>query len=80
MNTLNVTEARARLYALIDETTSSHRPITITGKRGNAVLIAEDDWNAISETLHLVSIAGMHESIRTGMQTPLDQCATELDW
>lgn len=80
MTTLNVTEARARLYALIDEATHNHKPITITGKRGNAVLIAEEDWNAISETLHLVSMMGVSESIRSGMQTPLDQCATELDW
>jgi antitoxin YefM len=80
MQTLNATEARASLYRLIDETTVSHQPIVITGKRSNAVLLAEDDWNAINETLYLVSIPGMRESIREGMQQSIDEAATELDW
>lgn len=80
MRTLNATEARSRLYALIDETSDSHEPILITGKRGNAVLLAEEDWNAINETLHLLSIAGMRESIREGLATPLDECDREIDW
>ena len=68
MTTLNVTEARANLYKLIDDTTVSHEPVFITGKRGNAVLLAEDHWNAITETLHLVSVPGMRGSIIAGMQ------------
>ncbi|MDH4002919.1 MAG: type II toxin-antitoxin system Phd/YefM family antitoxin [Xanthomonadales bacterium] len=80
MTTLNATEARSRLYALIDETSDSHEPILITGKRGNAVLLAEEDWNAINETLHLLSIPGMRESIREGLATPLDECDREIDW
>lgn len=80
MTTLNATEARSNLYRLIDETAQTHRPITITGKRGNAVLLAEQDWNAINETLHLVSIPGMRESIRQGLETRLEDCETELDW
>jgi PHD/YefM family antitoxin component YafN of YafNO toxin-antitoxin module len=80
MTTLNATEARSKLYALIDETSTSHQPIVITGKRGNAVLLAEEDWNAINETLHLLSIPGMRESIREGMNTGLDECSQELDW
>jgi PHD/YefM family antitoxin component YafN of YafNO toxin-antitoxin module len=80
MTTLNATEARSRLYALIDETSDSHEPILITGKRGNAVLLAEEDWNAINETLHLLSIAGMRESIREGLATPPDECDREIDW
>ncbi len=80
MTTLNATEARSRLYALIDETSNSHEPILITGKRGNAVLLAEEDWNAINETLHLLSIPGMRESIREGLATPLDECDREIDW
>jgi prevent-host-death family protein len=80
MSTLNVTEARAKLYALIDETAETHKPITITGKRGNAVLLSEDDWNAINETLYLVSIPGMRESIREGMKTDVDECGENLDW
>jgi antitoxin YefM len=80
MSTLNATDARSRLYALIDETAQTHRPITITGKRGNAVLISEDDWNAINETLYLVSIPGMRESIRDGMQSGLEECSDDIDW
>ena len=80
MTTLNATEARSRLYALIDETSDSHEPILITGKRGNAVLLAEEDWNAINETLPLLSIPGMRESIREGLATRLDECDREIDW
>jgi antitoxin YefM len=80
MITLNVTEARANLYKLIDDTTASHEPVVITGKRGNAVLLAEDDWNAINETLHLLSVPGMRESILEGMQESIDSAATELNW
>jgi PHD/YefM family antitoxin component YafN of YafNO toxin-antitoxin module len=80
MTTLNVTEARANLYKLIDDTTASHEPVVITGKRGNAVLLAEDDWNAINETLHLLSVPGMRESIVEGMQESIDSAATELNW
>ena len=77
---LNATEARSKLYNLIDETASTHQPIVITGKRGNAVLISEEDWNAISETLHLMSIPGVAESIKEGMKTPVSECSEELDW
>ncbi|MCE7913289.1 MAG: type II toxin-antitoxin system Phd/YefM family antitoxin [Nitrosomonas sp. PRO4] len=80
MTTLNVTEARAKLYSLIDETVSSHRPIIIKGKRSNAVLLSEEDWNAINETLYLVSIPGMRESIMEGLQTSTDACSKDLDW
>lgn len=80
MTTFNATEARSKLYALIDETTDTHQPIIITGKRGNAVLLAEDDWKAINETLHLLSVPGMRESIQEGMAANLDDCDQELDW
>jgi len=80
MTILNVTEARARLYSLIDEAADTHQPIVITGKRGNAVLVSEDDWNAIAETLHLMSVPGMRESIKEGMNEPIDECSRELDW
>ena len=80
MTSLNVTEARANLYKLIDGTTANHEPVVITGKRGNAVLLAEDDWNAINETLHLLSVPGMRESIVEGMQESIDSAATELNW
>ncbi|MEE2002581.1 type II toxin-antitoxin system Phd/YefM family antitoxin [Alkalimonas sp. MEB108] len=80
MTTLNATEARTKLYALIDEASTSHQPIIITGKRGNAVLLAEEDWNAITETLNLLAVPGMRESIREGMSAGLDECDQELDW
>ena len=79
MTTVNVTEARANLYKLIDDASASHEPVVITGKRGNAVLLAEDDWNAINETLYLLSVPGMRESIIEGMQESLDATSTELE-
>ncbi len=80
MTTINATEARAKLYSLIDEASNSHEPIRITGKRANAVLLSEEDWNAINETLYLVSIPGMRESIQEGMKTELEECDKELTW
>jgi prevent-host-death family protein len=80
MPTLTATEARSNLYRLIDETTSSHEPIVITGKRANAVLIAEDDWRSIQETLYLLSIPQMRESIRNGLLTPIEECKEDLEW
>lgn len=80
MTVLNATEARSKLYNLIDEAAESHQPIVITGKRSNAVLVSEEDWNAISETLNLLSIPGMRESIKEGMETPIEECSEELDW
>lgn len=80
MHTLSATEARANLYRLIDETAQSHEPILITGKRADAVLISSEDWSAIQETLHLLSIPGMTESIKSGMAEPLTSSSTELEW
>jgi len=80
MTTLNATDARTNLYNLIDETAESHEPILITGKRNNAVLISEEDWKAINETLHLASIPGMRESIKAGMETDLKDCSKDPDW
>ena len=80
MATLTATEARKKLYRLIDETASTHEPITITGKRGNAVLLSESDWKAIQETMFLVNIPGMRESIIEGLKTPIDECSEDLDW
>jgi len=80
MSTLSVTEARSNLYNLIDETAQTHEPILITGKRGNAILLAEEDWRAVNESLYLLSIPGMGESIREGMSTELKECEKDLDW
>jgi len=80
MKTISVSQARANLYKLLDEAGQSHEPLVITGKRNNAVLVAEEDWRAIQETLYLLSIPGMRESIREGLETPVEECAEELDW
>ena len=80
MTMLTVSEARSGLYKLLDKTAESHEPIQITGKRHNAVLIAEDDWRAINETLYLLSIPEMRESIREGLETPLEKCSKKLEW
>jgi antitoxin YefM len=80
MPTLTASEARSKLYRLIDETITSHQPILITGRRGNAVLVSEDDWRAIQETIHLLSVPGMRESIREGLDTPIEECAKDLNW
>ena len=80
MPTLTATEARSNLYRLIDEAASSHEPIIIKGKRGSAVLISEDDWRAIQETMYLLNIPGMRESIREGLATPIEECTREIDW
>jgi antitoxin YefM len=80
MKPINATEARAELYRLIDQANESHEPILITGKRGNAVLVAEEDWRAIEETLHLSSVPGLVEDIKRGLATPLDECSEELRW
>jgi len=80
MTTLTASEARASLYRLIDEVASSHQPIVITGKRHNAVLVSAEDWAAIQETVHLLSMPGMRESIREGLSAPVEECSKELAW
>jgi len=80
MTILNATEARSRLYSLIDETAETHEPITITGKRGNAVLISEDDWKSVSETLYLMSVPKMRDCIKEGLNESLSSCSKELNW
>lgn len=80
MTSISSTLARNKLYALIDEVAKTSTPITITGKRSNAVMVSEADWNAIQETLYLNSIKGMSESIKKGMKSPISKCSKKLDW
>lgn len=80
MSSISATEARRRLYALLDDVAESHEPVQIAGKRNNAVLVSEEDWRAIQETLYLTSIPGMRESIVKGLKTPISKCNKELDW
>ena len=80
MTTIMATSARSKLYKLIDEANDSHIPIQITGKRGNAVLVSEDDWRAISETIHLSGIPGMVDSIKKGMKEKIEDCSEPVEW
>lgn len=80
MTAITASEARANLYRLIDEAAASHQPLLITGKRNKAVLVSEEDWAAIQETLFLLSVPGMRKSIRQGMNTPVDACSQDLEW
>ena len=80
MAVMTVTQARSNLYNLIDQTRNFHEPIVISGKRNNAVLISEDDWNSIQETLYLCSIPGMRESILEASKEPLDESVEDIGW
>ena len=80
MTTVTATEARKQLYKLLDDVSDSHEPVQITGKRSNAVLVGEDDWRAVQETLYLVSSPGMRESIIVGMATSAEELDGELRW
>jgi antitoxin YefM len=80
MTTLTASKARAKLFKLLDKAAESHEPIQITGKRYNAILISEEDWRSIQETLYLLSIPGMRESIRKGLKTPIKKCSQRLKW
>ncbi len=80
MTSITATEARKQLYGLLDDVADSHEPVQIAGKRHSAVLISEDDWRAVQETLYLTGVLGMRESILKGLKTPVDKCAKDLEW
>jgi len=80
MTSISVTKARSQLYQLLDAAAGSHEPIQITGKRSNAVLVSEEDWRSIQETLYLISIPGMRDSIRKGMAEPLKKARKKPGW
>lgn len=80
MTTFTASQARANLYRLIDQTAESHQPIQISGRRADAVLLSAEDWQAIQETLYLLSVPGMRESIQAGRAEPLRRSARKLDW
>jgi prevent-host-death family protein len=82
MDVISATDARAKLYRLIDEAATAHKPILITGQRNNAVLVSEEDWNAIQETLHLLSVPGMRESILQGGKEDVSECKPfeDIEW
>ncbi len=80
MTTLSASEARKRLYNLVDEVKDTHKPVQIVGKRNSAILVSEEDWRAIEETLYLTAIPGMRESIKKGLKTPIEKCEEEIGW
>jgi len=80
MHSMNASEARENLYRLLDETANAHEPVLITGPKANAVLIGEEDWNSIQETLYLLSAPGMRESIKEGLQLPIEECEENPGW
>ncbi len=80
MTTLTASRARASLYKLLDKAASSHEPIQITGKRNNGILLSEEDWRSVQETLYLLSIPGMRESIRKGLKAPVSKAGRKLKW
>ncbi|WP_312648910.1 type II toxin-antitoxin system Phd/YefM family antitoxin [Aminipila sp.] len=82
MQTINVTSARNNLFNLINEVNESHEPVQILGKKGNAVIISEDDWRAIEEMLYLLSVPGLAKSIKEGVEMTIDECIpeSEVNW
>ena len=79
MKTVTATSARSDLYRIIDSTLNDHEPVQITGKRGNAVLVGESDWRSIQETLYLLSVPGVRDSIVQGMNTSISDCSDSID-
>jgi PHD/YefM family antitoxin component YafN of YafNO toxin-antitoxin module len=80
MKSISATEARKNIYKLLDEISEANEPVQILGKRSNAFLVSEEDWRALQETVHLLSIPGMRESIREGLDTPLDKTSDKPGW
>ena len=80
MASISAREARARLYRLIDEIAASHEPVLVTGRRNNAILLSEEDWNSAHEILYLLAVPGMRDSIKEGLATPVEACDEPPDW
>lgn len=77
---LSASQVRSDIFNLIDETAMSHEPIVITGKRNNAVMVSQEDWNAIQETLYLSSIPKVRKSIIKGLETSIEDCSENIEW
>ena len=82
MAAINITNARKELYNLVENVNLYNEPALIVSKKGNAVLVSEDDWNALQETVYLNSISGMAQSLIEGRDTPIEQCVAEdeVEW
>ena len=80
MRTVTAEKVKSDFTKILDHAIASHEPVHITGKKAHGILISEEDWRAIQETLYLLSIPKMRESIRRGLKTPIEKCVTELPW
>ena len=80
MKSVPIAEAEATLQALIERVARSREPILLRGEQRSAVLVGEDEWRGIQETLYLLSIPGMRDSIKEGLNAPLDECSEEPGW
>lgn len=80
MEIYTTSEARAKLYKIVDQVAQAHKPVYIKGRRNKAVIISEEDYESMQETLYLLSIPGMRKSIKEGMETPIEECSDKLDW
>ena len=82
MINVHVTNLRKNLYGILEQTIKYNEPVNISTKNGNAIIISEEDYNGMVDTLYLSSIPGMKEKIMEGMDTPLDECIpeAEVEW
>lgn len=82
MTTTNITNFRKNAFNYVEQTIRYNEPLNISTKEGNAVLLSEEDYSGIMETLYLVSMPGMREKIMDGMSTPLEDCVDEaaVEW
>ncbi len=80
MNIYTTSEARAKLFALVDQVHESHEPVILKGKRSSAVMLSQEDYDSLQETLYLYSIPKLVDSILEASKEPLEECSNELDW
>jgi len=77
---MSVSQVRADIYNIMDETAQTHEPILITGKRNNAVMLSQEDWNAIEETLYLNAIPNMVSSIQSAIKVSDSEFSENIEW
>lgn len=75
----NATNFRKNIFEMLDQTIKYNEPVNISTKSGNAVLISEDEYNSLMETLYLTSVPGMKKKLEEGMNTPVEECE-EFEW
>ena len=80
MITVSVKEASDKLPDLVENTIEELEPVLVSGKKNNAVLMAESDWQAMNETLQLLSVPGMRDAIKNGLSENLESTSRKLNW